>query len=235
VRREGVSSADVGNTRLDIILELASRYIDTFTGQWFEPRQASYVMDGRGHRTIYFEVPVIEVTSIKEVDAQGNEKQTFDPAGYLVYNRHVRLNQQDPDDRENSKVERVNPTDPWDVRLYGQAWWPRGQQNVQVDGWFGYTDYDSTDPHGQTPPLIERACVLLALRECWERWGQEGESEEARFRSRLKSEKTRDQSYQLGGVATSLADALAGGRLTGDPEIDSILIEFRKSVGVATV
>lgn len=234
IRAEGVPDPPDDN-RLLAIAQLATDYINTFTGQYFEARQLTRVMDGRGHRAIYFDIPVIEITAIKEVDPSGTVKQTYDATSYIVYNRHVRLNQQDPDDRENPKVERATPTDPWNARLYGQVWWPRGQQNLQVEGWFGYTDFDDNDPHGQTPPLIKRACVLIVLREVWQRWGEEGESEEARFRSRLKMEKTRDQSYQLGGVATSLQDALAGGRLTGDPEIDSILIEFRRSVGVATV
>jgi len=102
---------------------------------------------------------------------------------------------------------------------------PRGTANVIVRGLWGYTEPDGT-PNGRTPLAIRRACILLVLR-----WlplmGDADDAAEARDRWRIIAEKTRDQSYRLDRPGDP-------GPLTGDPEIDRILMRFRRPAGLGS-
>jgi hypothetical protein len=100
---------------------------------------------------------------------------------------------------------------------------PRGDANVIVRGLWGYTEPDGT-PNGRTPRAIRRACILLVLR-----WlplmGNTDDAAEARDRWRIIEEKTRDQSYKLDKPGDP-------GPLTGDPEVDRILVHYRRPAGL---
>jgi len=95
---------------------------------------------------------------------------------------------------------------------------PRGAANVEVDGLFGCTEPDGT-AEGRTPPPIRRACVLLVLRGLHPLADDGGF--DARNRWRIIEERTRDQSYKLDRPSRS-------GGPTGDPELDAILLRYRR-------
>jgi hypothetical protein len=97
--------------------------------------------------------------------------------------------------------------------------WPRGQQNVTVQGIFGYTEPDGS-PTGRTPELIRHATKLLVLREL-PLLADIDAREDAQKRYRLTSERTRDQSYTLEALRLH-------GAFTGDPAIDNILVAFAR-------
>jgi hypothetical protein len=99
----------------------------------------------------------------------------------------------------------------------------RGEGNVVVDGLWGYTE-DNGTPEGQTPLAIRRACMLLVLR--WlPQLGDQDASNDARLRWRIIEEKTRDQSYKLDRPGSDFS-------LTGDPEIDALLLPYRRPPGL---
>jgi len=107
-----------------------------------------------------------------------------------------------------------------DVHLgLGRLVWPRGQQNVEARGVFGYTEPDGS-PTGRTPELIRRVTMLLVLREL-PLLGDVDAREDAQRRFRLTSERTRDQSYTLEALRLH-------GAFTGDPEIDNVLVAFMR-------
>lgn len=96
---------------------------------------------------------------------------------------------------------------------------PHGHSNVLVDGRFGYTEEDGT-AEGRTPLAIRRVCMLLVLRNL-PPLASEGATE-ARSRARLIEERTRDQSYRLSPVE------LGASSLTGDPDIDALLVPYMR-------
>jgi hypothetical protein len=92
----------------------------------------------------------------------------------------------------------------------------KGAGTVTVTGIWGYTEPDGT-PMGRTPLAIRRACMLLVLRALAPL--AHDTSLEARSRWRLLEERTRDQSYRL-GPPTNVRP------LTGDPEVDALLVHY---------
>lgn len=99
---------------------------------------------------------------------------------------------------------------------------PRGRGNVTAEGLWGFTEADGT-PEGRTPLEIRRACMLLVLRLLHPLAGEA--AADARNRWRVLEERTRDQSYRLEGVKNT-------GPFTGDPEIDGILLRYRRPAGL---
>ena len=99
---------------------------------------------------------------------------------------------------------------------------PKGTGNVTAEGLWGYTEPDGT-PEGRTPLEIRRACMLLVLRLLHPLAGES--STDARNRWRILEERTRDQSYRLDGVKDT-------GPFTGDPEIDGVLLRYRRPPGL---
>jgi hypothetical protein len=98
---------------------------------------------------------------------------------------------------------------------------PHGRGNVVIEGLWGFTEPDGTT-EGRTPLEIRRACMLLVLRLLYPLAGED--SADARQRWRILEEKTRDQSYRLDGVKEI-------GPFTGDPEIDHLLLRYRRPPG----
>ena len=96
---------------------------------------------------------------------------------------------------------------------------PKGYGNIEARGLWGYTEDDGS-AEGRTPLEIRRATILLVLRTL-PLMGDTDAAGEARNRWRILEERTRDQSYKLDRVSRS-------GVLTGDPEVDEILLRYRR-------
>jgi hypothetical protein len=124
--------------------------------------------------------------------------------GATVYNRHITQGLMLPDDRQNPRIR------------FG---FPCGARNVRVTGLFGYTEPDGS-PTGTTPLLIREACKRLVVGEI-PLLADTGRREDARQRYRIVQERTREQSYTLDRLAHP-------GALTGDPDIDDILVQFMR-------
>ena len=125
-------------------------------------------------------------------------------SGATVYNRHITQGLMLPDDRQNPRI---------------RLGFPCGARNVRVTGLFGYTEPDGS-PTGTTPLLIREACKRLVVREI-PMLADAGRREDARQRYRIVQERTREQSYTLDKLAHP-------GALTGDPDIDDILVQFMR-------
>jgi hypothetical protein len=101
------------------------------------------------------------------------------------------------------------------TRTYGV--FPRGAGNIVVHGLFGFTEADGTAV-GRVPRTIRRAALLLAIRSLAP-VGQ-SESGDARTGWRIVEEKTRDQSVRFAEPERA--------PLTGDAEIDRLLLPYRR-------
>lgn len=100
---------------------------------------------------------------------------------------------------------------------------PRAPGSVELEGVFGYTEADGT-PMGRTPLAIRRACMVLVMRML-PPLGDTDAVEDARNRWRIVEERTRDQSFRL-------APLVRMGELTGDAEIDDLLVLYRRPMGL---
>lgn len=184
LRDEGITEAQANDARLAMLIALATGYIDLITRRWFEPRTLALKLDGSGHDTLWLPAPIIELTAVK-VDGR-----TAADTALTVYDRRV------PDDRNNPKV------------VYCDGY-PKGKQNVEVTGSFGYTEAD-----GKTPALIKRAAMQLVIRDIPKL--TDNEAQEDRKRARIISETTDKHSYTLAQLASN-------GEWSGDAEIDNAL------------
>lgn len=101
------------------------------------------------------------------------------------------------------------------------GYFPREADNVYAFGRWGYTVPSPNHPDGATPPEIRRAALLLVRRLL----PLVGSDEAAACNDwRLVEERTRDQSYRM--------QPREDGPLTGDPEVDSILLRYRRPMAL---
>lgn len=107
-------------------------------GQWFEARAQSFSVDGTGTRSLFFEVPIIQIDSITEVNGG-----LVDPSYYSVFNRHL-SGVYSPDDRSSPRVEKSEGY-PYPGIYSGYDTWVNGILNYAIVGYWGYTDYDGHD------------------------------------------------------------------------------------------
>lgn len=93
--------------------------------------------------------------------------------------------------------------------------------HIEAAGLWGYTEADGT-ALGRTPRDIRRACMLLVLRTLHPL--ADAASADVRNRWRIIEERTRDQSYRLTPSAPS--------SLSGDPDVDAILLRYQRPSGL---
>ena len=197
IRDEGITNEQAADARLTLLIDLATAYIDGITRQWFEPRAIAITVDGTGGQTIFLPIFAIEVTTVT-VDGQA-------VTDFKVYNRFF------PDDRRNPKI-------------YRDAGWPEGRQNVSIQGTWGFVDKIGTQY--TTPAMIKQVAKRLVIRELPLLGDAEGQEE--RKRARIVSESTDGHSYTLERLAATLD-------LTGDPDIDGVLALFRAPIAIGGV
>jgi hypothetical protein len=205
LREEGVTGAQASDSRLLALLDEATRTIDRVTGLFFEPRPATYRLDGRGTPTLEPLVPPIEVVRL----AVDGTELPLDLGSLVIAGAPVGPGFDGPR-----------------FTLRHGRRFPKGRGNVEAEGVWGYTEDDGT-PTGRTPLEIRRACMLLVLRMVPLLADSEAASD-ARNRWRIIEERTRDQSYKLDRVSASAP-------WTGDPEVDAILARYRRPMGLGAV
>lgn len=186
------------------------------------------------------------------------------PAFYVVANRHIRFRKAydpanstrpdgfldapgdgsggmlDPDDREapavmfrvDNKTVLGRPNNRYrvfsgtrdDLYRLSQVGFVRGNQNILLRGFFGYTEEDVS-----TPAQIHRVAELLATRNGVLRWGEEEDADRERMKHKTIMVKT-DAHLWMGEAKDRLA-----GSITGDPEIDRILVHYRRPAEIGVV
>ena len=201
LRAEGVTDKQASDTRLQALLQEASRTIERITGWFFEPRSLTLRLDGRGTATIEPPYPPIKLDKLQV----GGSDLSLAADDLVMVGAPVQPRFDAP---------RL-------TRCFGT--FPKGRGNVTAQGTWGYTEPDGTAT-GCTPSEIRRACMLLALRAL-PPMGDADASRDARSAWRLLEERTRDQSYKLDRDTRAAP-------LTGDPEVDAILLRYRRPAGL---
>lgn len=228
MRDEGYSSTAYPDARVARATRLATEYIDRMCGQWFAPRyfteETPFLVDGNNQVVLWLPVPVIDVEKITITSGiDGTTLYEIDLESVMVYNRHLRGQVAGiDDDRENPRLEMRRATRR-EMRLYDdiQGRWPNGSANIQLVGYFGYTDYDPGSVRGKTPELIKHAAKLLTEMELAQ-FARRQQRDTLRQRHRVIGQATKDQSV-------SLAQLISRGLFTGNPEIDGILTSYRRA------
>jgi hypothetical protein len=227
--------ATATDARLATLIANASKRVDLVCGQFFDARAMQIALDGQQVEALRFNFPIIALGTATMDD------ELLDATLFKVYNRHITQGMLSPDDRMDPRLEfitslrsrrhvntiGVNPF----TRSQGR--FTLGNQNVLVDGVFGYTDPSSTSTVGETPALIREATMLLVKRQI-PKLGDPDELFDAQQRHRLTSERTRDQSYNL-GAGRGGANYGPAGPSTGDPLIDDILMTYMAPIRFAGV
>ncbi len=201
VRDEGVTEAVASDARIEALAANATMQIDTYCRWWFDPRLLTLRLHGNGRQVLPLPAPALRV------DAVDDYGETVDPA-----------------DLQHLGAEPWPAGLPYDpegpalgyTEAGGYSWTP-GRQTVTVVGVFGRTEADGS-ALGRVPLEIQRACALMVVRAidpAVERLG-------APDASRLISLRTRSQSAAWAALRASEAP------LTGIPEIDDVLLRYRR-------
>lgn len=242
LRDEGVS-LDVSDAQLTRVIRRASAQIDAWCHRWFSPRAMTLLLDGPGHDILQIGPPIISVSRVRIVTPGDIILPIFqeivDLTNVKVFNRHLTQGLTDPDDRANPKLQWILASDEYTRRLpdvvrYG--WWPRGVQNIEVTGYFGYTDPDPDEivvppatPVGKTPELVAMACMMLVVRDMLPVADLEGRTEAA-LSGRTLSVRTRDQSITYGAAVNSTTGVSTGSNfgsgIMGNTEIQALLSQY---------
>jgi hypothetical protein len=179
LRNEGITEAQASDARLQALIEEATASIDRITGWFFEPREMTVYMDGRGTPSIEPPYPPIDL-----VELTMNERLlNLDNGEVVIIGAPVQPGFSAP--RITLKV---------GVFYTGAA-------NVVGEGIWGFTEDDGTE-YGRTPLAIRRACMMMVMRML-PLMGNTEDSADARNAWRIIEEKTRDQSYKLDKPSTS--------------------------------
>lgn len=239
---EGVPVALFAPARVGRALTLASRLFDEYTGRHFAPRLLSVDVDGLGGPIKQFEEPIVGLSDVRFTFT------TFSPAdlpielGNLhIYNRHLRYGLLKPDDRDDPRVEFLRvPSTRYprhtirgDVdMLSGSVGFPRSQQNVRVEGVFGYTDPDGS-AFGATPDLVREAVLRIAVTKVQPLWSATSGGGFMGVAGPLQREQTMDQSAHYADATQSGSGAYVG-HFTGDPAVDQIISLYRRPPRLAS-
>lgn len=221
-RDEGFTESMVSDARLLALIEMQSKYIDLLTGQWFNPRTGTMSLDGRDARTLRFSIPIISLTEVR-IDGT-----VVDATSYRVYARHLTAGLQAPDDRNDPRIVLYETANNLPITLWSSSAFPGGYQNIEVDGIFGYTD--APGPVGSTPLLVKEACMLLVRKKIPLMSDIEAR-EEYKILGKVMREETRDQRVEI-NPKLQMNDGTYGYSLTGDAEVDSILIHFMSPISI---
>lgn len=220
LRDEGVTVTMASDAQLQERILLVSRMIDRFTGRWFDLRTLSFTVDGTGKPSIHLDQPIVAIDTVS-VDTIA-----FLPSDIIVYNRHVSEGLLYPNDADNPRIEVRQPIDDDLLFKVGLKNFPRGQLNIRLDGIFGYREHDGTAT-GKVPELIRYVAKLMTIRYL-ARMADISGSADYRESWRVTEIKTRDQTVKWAAPSGSALGRRGVGRFTGDPEIDTILMGFRR-------
>ncbi len=175
LRAEGLALEQASDERVLVAITEASAQIDRVTGWFFDPRDATYVLNGKGTSWIDLPVPLIRIDRLLVSD----QALPLGEEHLIIVGIPVAPRFEGPE------------------LILRRGRFTKGTGTVTVVGRWGYTEPDGT-ADGRTPLAIRRACMLLVMRLVAPLAHES--SFEARSRWRILEERTRDQSYRLAPV-----------------------------------
>lgn len=156
VRACGLGNPPYTDAAITAAIQLAQRYVERATRQWFWSKPCAFSLDGVDADTIHFPIAIISIDTVMINDMT----VALDPSYYRVYNS----SDGPQDDRLNPRISlidvRSSDTDIFTAPMVdGKLFFWKGRQNQYIAGNFGYVE-----PDGSVPPEIQRAVLLLAIQ-----------------------------------------------------------------------
>lgn len=221
VRAEGLTDAVAyPDALVQARLNLYAQYIERVTGQFFDVRALTLLLDGDDTDTLYLPFPIVALNQLF-INGRFGTNDAMNLASYTVFNRQF-----PQDDRRNPKI-KLNTVnlDFYQMAAFGSGGrgFMRGLQNQKLVGTFGYVEAD-----GSTPLLIRRALLLLVCR--WPDILAPGSvPREGNQKGIITSESTDGHSisYQTSRRLSPQSS------ITGDAEVDNILIMYKRPIRLA--
>lgn len=237
LRDEGYNNPPYSDARIQVSIDRAVGVIDRVCGQRFDPYYAVVRLDvPKLYAEHHLDVPIAALWQATQDDVELTREDL------VVYNRHLTQALTNPDDRRNPMVawgdDRMVVNG---IKSFSGGRFTRGRHILRLWGVWGFTELGPDDlwgetaegnniplSYGSTPEEIRYACMMLASGYLAT---LASGGDESSLRSRLLSEKTRDQSYTL--VDVSEEEASFG--ITGNNQVDNILMRYAAPLRVGAV
>ncbi len=203
----------------EVLLDAAEQ-IEMWTDRFFEPRHLDGRFNGTSAGSLPLMDPIIGIDNVAFVTGDPFETiLKIDLSSLTIFNRHLRGLDSSPDDRDNPRVEFLTEVFADSAMLQGS--FEPGRLNIQVQGVFGYTDFDGT-PIGRLPRQIQRLAGMMAIRLLKDPFGEDPFISAS---GTIKEAKTRDQSVRFFS-GTEGGSGGGSGAWTGDKAMDDIIAKF---------
>jgi len=194
LRQSGITVEFATDERLQQAIGLANKTIEAYCNRSFWLKEKTYLLDGSGREILFLiDRPVFKV-NLLEID-----HCKMLPCEYAVYSEEGYI-----------KIIGYGP---------GKGIFPKGVQNVHVQGYFGYQ---------MIPEPVKQACVLLAI-DALTAIKNPGQSSADAAR-RLSSARIEDIS-----VSFDYPNSNRKGLTTGNLKVDGLLMPFRFNLEAAAI
>ncbi len=236
VRDEGVSDTVVSDARVESFIEVANRYIEQYTQNWFNARFQIFELTGDDDKRLFLDIPII---ALQKVAVDGAEEGI---SNLEVNNRYLRNGLTSPDDRKNPMItysEGYLVDNGERLLSLGGGAFPRYRQKTKIWGVFGFTELprgtvcgetstNSQVPleYGDVPELIKWCATTIAVTRCFPMLSDE--ATKIVMKNRIEKLKTRDQEVYFSSQDPS--EIMSTKWFTNSTVVDDILASFKRPV-----
>lgn len=149
IRAEGIDAGELDDDRAEFLSAGWQSWFEHKTGNWFESRTKTFVLDGNGTRVLFMPCPIIAITALYiNLDFDN----AVDSDDYVIYNRYY------PDDRQNPMIKLKKEVSSSSFFNRNVGVFNVGDQNQKIVGDFGYVEED-----GSVPFPVFRAILSLVV------------------------------------------------------------------------
>jgi len=220
VRAEGVTLPMADDAKITATIAMWQQFIESQTGQWFESRSLTLLLDGTDSDTLFLPVPAISISALY---INNDFVNALAAATYSLYLGTF------PDYRRNPRVKLVSVDQenifmppPGRGRL--RASFIYGKQNQKMVGAFGFVEADGT-----TPLMIKRALLKLVVSKVTPLAGAGSGSSSAA--GPVTTEMT-DGHMRVYSTLVKASVKPGSNPITGDSEVDAILAMYKRPIAV---
>ncbi len=209
LRDKGITPEMATDEDLRKSIQIATQIIDSFCNRNFWRREEKYFLDGDGTSVLFLEDrPVIKISRLK---IDGRE---LAPSEYKLYGEPGYI-----------KLIGLNPIAGKNIK----GLFPRGEQNIEVYGQFGFTTI---------PSEVRQSCILLSTDTLREMKSEidltKSTSSSTRNAIGLKRAKIEDISVEF-EYPYSSTHGKEGRITTGNSDVDYMLLKFKKDMEATVV
>lgn len=219
IRDEGVTLAMASDAKVLTYIDIAQTSFEGACGQWFEARPYAVTFDGKDVTVEFFQVPIIEVSELADLDDPDNIV-VIEPENYRVYNGRNAIT---GDDRRNPKIAMI---DGYRFLL--------GRQRYRVTGTFGFLDENDQAPRDVWLALLRYTIELLLTPNVLTSQSILNAQLIPNGQGLLLTEEVTDDHKQKWSKTTSLQKSNINSALTNDPFVQNVMLRYRNPIKIGT-